>query len=858
MSRQAARLPPPGLPGLEPGWSRLVTAPDHRGDDRTWHLLDTAPAAPRHTLVCVHGNPSWSYLWRDLVGEAPSDVRVVAVDQLDMGFSERTGVRRRLADRIADLVSLVERLDIDGPVVTVGHDWGGPISLGLALELHRRQPSALAGVVLCNTAVHQPEGSPAPALIRAARTRGVLERVTATTSAFVDGALAMSRPRPPAEVRAAYRAPYADAARRRAITEFVEDIPLDPTHPSAAALDTIAAGLNELDATPALLLWGPDDRVFSDLYLHDLEARLPHADVHRFVGAAHFVPEDADVAGAVLSWIERPEPTGRSGPAAARASLWRELDRHRDSDRPAVVELHDGERRSIDFGELDGRVRALAAGLIDHGIAPGDRVALMIPPGIDLTVALYACWRMGAVMVLVDSGLGPRNMSRALASADPDHLIGIDRAMVAARALRWPGRRIAVGEIGPRPRRALGIEATLAEVEEAGADLAAPPTPGDEAPAAVVFTSGSTGPSKGVAYRHHQVQAQRDQLRALYGIGPDDALVAAFAPFALYGPALGITSVVPDMDVTKPATLTAGALADAVEAVDASLVFASPAALANVVATSDGLTAAHRRALSGVRLLLSAGAPVHPDLLAAAVELMPAAEAHTPYGMTEVLPVADIGLDELRGRRGGDGVCVGRPRAGVEVRISALDERGRATGEPDAVPGTVGEVLISADHVKDGYDRLWLTEHRSSLLPRWHRSGDVGMLDGDGYLWIGGRLEHVITTTAGPVTPVSIEVAAETVDGVRRAAAVGVGPSGRQVVAVVVETDPPARRPGLAGPAVTDSVRVAVAAVDRPTPVAVLRVPRLPVDRRHNSKIDRRRIAEWAGGVLAGERMGRL
>ncbi len=857
MSREAARLPPPGLPGLEPGWSRLVTAPDHRGDERTWHLLDSGAVAPRLTIVCVHGNPSWSYLWRDLVGRAPDDVRVLAVDQLDMGYSERTRTLRRLADRVADLVSLVEVLGLDGPIVTVGHDWGGPISLGLAQHLRRSAPTRLHGVVLANTAVHQPEGSPAPGLIRAARTRGVLERITVTTSAFVDGALAMSRPRPPAAVRAGFRAPYADAARRRAIRDFVEDIPLDPDHPSAPALDAIAAGLDDLAEVPALLLWGPEDRVFSDLYLHDLEARLPHADVHRFVGAAHLVPEDADVAGAVLAWIDRDRPGPTIAPAR-RAPLWDELDRHRGSERPAVVEIAGEATTSVTFAELHERVQRVAAGLVEHGVRPGDRVALMIPPGIDLTVVLYACWRMGAVMVLVDSGLGPRNMSRALASAEPCYLVGIERAMVAARALRWPGRRIVAGRLGPRRRRVLGVEASLAEIEALGLDRAPPPTPPDDAPAAVVFTSGSTGPSKGVAYRHHQVQAQRDQLRGLYGIGPDDSLVAAFAPFALYGPALGITSVVPDMDVTRPGTLDAARLAAAVSAVDASLVFASPAALANVVATAGDLGQGARTALSGVRLLLSAGAPVHPDLLDAAVELMPAAEAHTPYGMTEVLPVADIELAELRTRAGGDGVCVGRPRDGVEVQVSAIDDRGRAVGDLTGVPGVVGEIALRAAHVKDGYDRLWLTEHRSSLPGGWHRSGDVGMLDDDGWLWVGGRLEHVITTPSGPVTPVAIELAAETVDGVRRAAAVGVGPEARQHVVVVIEPDDPPRRPRLAALALADAIRAAVGAAGRPEPVAVLVAPRLPVDRRHNSKIDRRRVASWAGGVLAGGRMARL
>ncbi len=886
----AARLPPPGLSGLDPSWSRLVTAPDHTGTPRTWHLLDhragPAEAPTRATLLCVHGNPSWSYLWRRLVAAAPPGVRVIAPDHLDMGYSERTGVRRRLADRIADLVALTEHLELDGPVITVAHDWGGPISLGWAQHLEATAPGRLRGLVLTNTAVHQPAGSPAPTLIRAALAPGILRRVTVDTTVFLRGAIEMSRPRLAPEVRAAFLAPYRTRARREAIADFVADIPLDPSHPSDAALQAVAHGLESLRHLPALLLWGPSDLVFSDRYLHDLERRLPSAGVHRCVGASHFVGEDADVATAVVDWLE-PVLAGPSGATATPCSsvdpssvpdggpLWAALDRaRRDPDfgaRPAVVEQTAGITRHIDFAELAERVEATAAGLVQHGVHPGDRVALMIPPGIDLTVALYACWRMGAVIVLVDSGLGARNMSRALASADPDHLIGIDRAMIAARSLRWPGRRVLAGSMSPRLLQALRIEETLDGLTRAGSGRPLPPEPADTDLAAIVFTSGSTGPSKGVVYRHGQVRAQRDILAQLYAISPEDRLVAAFAPFALYGPALGITSIVPDMDVTRPGSLGAAALGAAAVAVDATLVFASPAALANVVATQDDLDPAHRSALGKVRLLLSAGAPVNPGLLERAGELLPAASAHTPYGMTEVLPVADISLTELRAldpaQARGRGVCVGHPAPGVVVAIAPIDHLGRAAVEPAPTgPGStevvsdggpVGEILVAAPHTKDHYDRLLVTEAASSRPQGWHRSGDVGGLDAEGRLWVGGRLQHVITTATGPLLPVPVELAAESVTGVARACAVGIGPAGVQVLAVVIETSG-GRRSRRADPAITESIRRSVEDATGHVPVLVLEVAALPVDRRHNSKIDRTAVAAWAEAIAAGGRIGRL
>ncbi len=846
----AASLPPIGLTGLDQSWSRLVTATDTDGIDRTWHVLDTHLDATdvRHTLLCVHGNPSWSYLFRDLLAAAPDDVRVLAVDHLDMGFSERTGTTRRLERRVDDLGRLTDSLGIDGPVVTVAHDWGGPISLGWAL----RHLDQLRGVVLMNTAVHQPPGSPAPSVIRLVRSRPMLHSVTTATTAFIRGAFEISEERPAADIRAGFLAPYRTADRRRAIAGFVADIPLEPDHPSAETLNAIAAGFGDLADVPVLLLWGAADRVFSDLYLHDLEARLPHAEVHRYPTAGHFVTEDTNCLDAVLDWVSTLD---REDEAAAEPAASTLLDglATANGDALAIAEMS-GE--SVDFIELSSLVDRTAVGLVAAGVEPGDRVALMIPPGIDLAVALMACWRASAVVVLVDSGLGPAGMTAAMKSAAPDHLIGNPKAIVAARALRWPGMRISTATIGRARRRLLGVETDLPELRMEVGDLPDPPT-GDDI-AAIAFTSGATGPSKGVVYDHARLAAQRDAIAALYDITSDDRLVAAFAPFALYGPMLGISSVVPVMDVTEPATLTAAALGDAVVRVDATLVFASPAALANAIATADELSPAHRAGCAGVRLLLSAGAPVGTPLLRAAAELFPNATVCTPYGMTECLPVANISLAELveldgttgdarfGTTRGGDGVCVGRPLDGVDVMIRPVDSTGAAVGDLTGASGTFGEIVVRAAHARLGYDRLWHTQFSADRPIGWHSTGDVGSIDLTGRLWIGGRLGHVITTVDGPVAPVRLEQVAERIDGVHRAAVVGVGPTGAQEIVIVLE------RAGisstqLAGLATIDRVR---AAIGEPV-VAVFEVPRLPVDRRHNSKVDRTAVAAWAAEALA-------
>jgi acyl-coenzyme A synthetase/AMP-(fatty) acid ligase len=369
--------------------------------------------------------------------------------------------------------------------------------------------------------------------------------------------------------------------------------------------------------------------------------------------------------------------------------------------------------------------------------------------------------------------------------------------MALAIALRIPGQRILVGgrhlstgSGGISPPHGRKQSETIADPE-----------------AAVLFTSGATGPPKGVVYRHAQLRAQVELVRAVCRITPDDRLVAAFAPFALYGPALGIGAAVPRMDVTRPGTLTASALAEAAAAVGGTLVFASPAALRNVVATASQLTASERVPLQRIRLVLSAGAP-WACLAARPTATLPAAEIHTPYGMTEVLPVTDIALPELEQAGLGNGVCVGHVLPGIRLAISRLDALGRAPGAPLHNIDVTGEICVSAGHVKDRYDRLWATEQASSRDPGWHRTGDVGHLDAAGRLWVEGRLAHVITAADGPITPVGAEQRIEARAAVTGAALVGVGPQGTQQPVAVVMTAAPARA-GLADEDLARAVRAA-------------------------------------------------
>ena len=586
------------------------------------------------------------------------------------------------------------------------------------------------------------------------------------------------------------------------------------------------------------------------------------------------IAEERPYADAVLTWLSEhvltePHEGARRRLArgcelrrAVRAPLARtrraRRRRHRDRrhvDRPV------GSHRGRQLATAPHRVRRLAAGLDRLGVRHGDRVSLLVPPGPTLTAVVYACLRIGAVVVVADAGLGVRGLTRAVRGACPDFVIGETLGLTAARTLGWPGVRISAARLpGHRrdarcrvqPERPRGEPATFTPC---------PTLPADD-PAAILFTSGSTGPAKGVVYTHGQLSALRDVLSAHFEVTKDTGLVTGFAPFALLGPALGTRSVTPDMDVSSPRTLTATAVAAAVRESDGRIVFLSPAAILNVVDTAAALTPDDRAALARVRTFLSTGAPIGARLLEAAAQLMPNATPHTPYGMTECLLVTDVTLEGVRDAAEAPdaGVCVGMPIGSNRVLVSALDREGRATGAPSAAPGVLGEVVVSAPHLKDHYDRLWFTDREatrdtaeaaSASGTRWHRTGDVGHLDERGRLWIEGRMPHVLVTADGPIAPVGPEQQVEHVGAVRRAAVVGVGPHGLRQAVAVVETVAPTARPGLADPELTAAVR---ASTGIPL-VAVLAVPRLPTDIRHNSKIDRSRLSGWAERVLAGGRL---
>jgi acyl-coenzyme A synthetase/AMP-(fatty) acid ligase/pimeloyl-ACP methyl ester carboxylesterase len=787
-----------------------VTIDGSDGRPVDWHVLDTGPG-PDGTIVCVHGNPSWGYIWRDLLTTLAPAWRVIAVDQTGMGWSER-GRPRRLADRVVELVTFC-RQEVTGPLVLAAHDWGGPVAVGASGVLD------VEALILANTAVAKPDDVAVPPLIAAARS--LVDLSCRRTPAFVAGTARMTD----RIHRDALRAPYRGADRRAAVGDFVADIPVTPDDPSYPALQTCAAVL-DVRRVPTLLLWGGRDPVFHDRFLADLRTRIPHADVERFADAAHLVTLDAPVGAVVARWLDRlrhPSQVPDDGPgpdAVPFVSVLDALDGHTGDPSP----VYDGPDGRLSWADLDTRSSVAAGALHEAGLRSGDRVSVLVPPSCELLVAAGAVWKAGGIPVVADASAGLRQLRRLIRAAAPTWTIGTPTTLAAAAALRFaPGSRSASFTWFPG-----AID--LSEARSGGGPFVPAPV-GPHDTAAIVHTSGATGTAKAVRYSHGALSAQRDVVGPLFDMVPGDAFTTSFGPFMLLAPSLQMTCVRPDIDVAEPSALGFDELTAALARARVTVAWLSPASARAVVDTARGRTAP-------IDLVMLAGAPIPADLVAD-VRRVTGGDVRAPFGMTECLPVTDGTDPERIGQLGGG--STGRPVPGCSVRIVELDDP--ATAVVDG--GSWGEILVHAPWMFDGYEAAWSADDDTWIVHdglRYHRTGDVGYLEEDLVIHL-GRRRHVIATAGGPLASVAVEEPVRSTTG-RQVAAVGVGPDGSQVVCIVVGSDRALR--------VADGeLRTAVRAACSHRVAAVLEGP-LPVDRRHQSKIDRTALGRDVADYLAG------
>ena len=535
------------------------------------------------------------------------------------------------------------------------------------------------------------------------------------------------------------------------------------------------------------------------------------------------------------------------------AHLSRMAERYPDK-RAVVHAVGRRPHKHLTFRELARQSDGYAHGLERIGIRRGTRTILMVRPSLELFALTFALFKVGAVPVLIDPGMGRQNLVDCLATVEAEAFIGIPLAhafrTLHRRAFESVKTCVTVG-----PRLLWGGYRLANIASDSSQPYSTAPTKADET-AAILFTSGSTGPAKGVVYTHGIFDAQVRYLHSHFGYGPDEVDLASFPLFALFDVALGMTAVIPDMDASRPGSADPRKIIDAIRSQGCTHMFGSPALLDRVARYGES----HHVQLPTLRRVITAGAPVQPALLERMHKLLPAeAEVHTPYGATEALPVASIGSREILGETReltarGAGTCVGRPIRGVDVHIIAItDEPIGEWSEARKLPsGEIGEITVKGPVVTHEYFRRPEATKHAKIRDDdaiWHRMGDVGYLDEQGRLWFCGRKAHRVVTEAGTLFTVPCEAIFNQHPRVRRTALVGVGERGRQLPVICIELEQPEIETG------KEQIEKELLALGQENELtkeirAGVYHPRFPVDVRHNAKINREQLAVWAAEKL--------
>lgn len=528
-----------------------------------------------------------------------------------------------------------------------------------------------------------------------------------------------------------------------------------------------------------------------------------------------------------------------------------------DSQGDAVALIEAATGKSATFAQVNNTADRYAAYLESRGVRSGDRVILMVKPSIDFICLTFSLFKLGTVIVLIDPGMGMRNLKDCIIHVKPKTLIGIPKALLFKKF--FPSAFATVeqafccgfsfGLFGPDIRKqSIRVGTTYHEHQTRGDDLAA-----------IIFTSGSTGIPKGVHYRHTTFTAQLRLIRDYYAIGPGDIDQPAFPLFSLFSTALGARAVIPDMDSTKPAQVDPKTFVDSIKRHGVTYSFGSPA-LWRVVSK---YCLEKRIILDSLKLVLIAGAPVPGGLVEQMLAILPEdANLHTPYGATESLPIVSIEGREIVGEtwpqtRVGKGICVGRSLPGVEIRVIEITDDPIATIDEATFldQGEIGEIIVRGDVVTTGYDQQPQEDKKAKISAGnsfYHRMGDTGYLDNKGRLWFCGRKSHRVTTVDGTRYPICCEAITNEHPHVYRSALVGVTDENNPQYKIPVLIVEPEKNVSWQQEHLLADIRKLAATSKLTGRIDHFLIHQdFPVDIRHNAKIVREKLAVWAQKELS-------
>ncbi|MCF6290235.1 MAG: AMP-binding protein [Desulfobacterales bacterium] len=525
-------------------------------------------------------------------------------------------------------------------------------------------------------------------------------------------------------------------------------------------------------------------------------------------------------------------------------------------ERIALVMPAGRQPRSWTFAELDRIADGFALALKERGVSQQDRVLLMVKPSLEFIALTFALFKLGAVIILIDPGMGYKNLRRCVARVAPTVFVGIPRAHLFKTLFPAPFATVRTSICVGNSCGLFGRSFTADRLGPAAAPFAALMRDQDD-PAAILFTTGSTGPPKGVCYPHGVFAAQLRLIQEYYGINAADIDQPVFPLFALFSIALGATVVVPDMDPTRPARVDPVRFIRSIREYRATYSFGSPA-LWNVVSR---YCLEQNIRLDSLKKILMAGAPVSGELIGRVRAIMAEdGEVHTPYGATECLPIASITGSEILDHtwektRTGAGTCVGRPLPGITIRvIPVCNGPIREWDESMALPvDEIGEIVVKGPVVTRAYDHNDQENQLAKIGDNgetWHRIGDLGYLDDQGRLWFCGRKAHRVRTPVETLYTVCCEAIFNEHPAVFRSALVGLGPAGHQVPVLIVELHDSKKRPAR----LEQELRKLAGANPLTRGIDDFLVhPAFPVDIRHNAKIFREKLAVWAAARIRGQ-----
>ena len=504
----------------------------------------------------------------------------------------------------------------------------------------------------------------------------------------------------------------------------------------------------------------------------------------------------------------------------------------------------------LTFLQLDRESDCLAHGMEKAGLTRGTRTILMVKPGLEFFMIIFALFKIGAVPVVVDPGMGIRRMVGCFKEGRPEAFIGIPPAHVIRTfyprffktvrvwvtvGRRWFWRGFTLNQIRQLPWKPFSTAKT-----------------GRDDTAAILFTTGSTGPAKGAVYTHGNFDAQLRHIKTHLGLSTDEIDLSTFPLFALFWPPLGITSVIPDMDPTKPARANPKKIIEAILDQGVTSMFASPALLNRV-----GEYGKKRHIiLPSLKRVISAGAPVSPSIIEKFASMLGEdAEIHTPYGATEAVPIISITSNEILAEtrnfsEKGYGICIGRPINDLKIRIIKISDDPIPKWSDDILveDGEIGEITVAGNLVTRQYFEKPEADAMAKIEDEdyfWHRMGDVGWKDSKGRIWFCGRKSHRVLTKENTLFTIPCEAIFNNHPQVFRSALVGIGPRNQQKPVICIELKKSRHR--LNKKTIKNELlELAVQNEFTKDIKTILFHKSFPVDIRHNSKIFREKLAVWA------------